>query len=249
MLTLGARWQRVKVDDWTNGIKGETSYDEEKISPSGGILFKATDELSLYANYMEGLSQGKIAPSTSRNEDEIFPPFISRQVEVGAKYDFGSFALTAAAFQIRQPAYETNATSRLFGPNGKRQNRGVELSAFGEPLKGFRLLGGVMYIDSKLTNTTNGTYDGNRAPATPEYNVNLGAEWDVPGVEGLTLTGRGIYSSSQYPPGQQQGNRQLGAIRRRCPLRLQVRRQGHHPACQRRERHGQALLELGRRLG
>ncbi|NWC07563.1 TonB-dependent receptor [Pseudomonas agarici] len=198
LLTLGARWQRVKVDDWTNGTKGKTSYDEEKISPSGGILFKATDELSLYANYMEGLSQGKIAPSTSVNEDEIFPPFISRQVEVGAKYDLGSFALTAAAFQIKQPAYETNATSKVFGPNGKRRNRGVELSLFGEPLKGFRLLGGVMYIDSHLSNTTNGTFDGNRAPATPEYNVNLGAEWDVPRIQGLTLTGRGIYSSSQY---------------------------------------------------
>ncbi|NWA08736.1 TonB-dependent receptor [Pseudomonas gingeri] len=198
LLTLGARWQRVKVDDWTNGIKGDTSYDEEKISPSGGILFKATDELSLYANYMEGLSQGKIAPSTSVNDDEIFPPFISRQVEVGAKYDLGSFALTAAVFQIKQPAYETNAKTLVFGPNGKRQNRGVELSVFGEPLKGFRLLGGVMYIDSKLTNTTNGAFDGNRAPATPEYNVNLGAEWDVPTVQGLTLTGRGIYSSSQY---------------------------------------------------
>lgn len=86
----------------------------------------------------------------------------------------------------------------MFGPNGKRQNRGVELSVFGEPLKGFRVLGGVMYIDSTLTDTTNGTYDGNRAPATPKYNVNLGAEWDVPAVQGLTLTGRGIYSSSQY---------------------------------------------------
>jgi iron complex outermembrane receptor protein len=69
---------------------------------------------------------------------------------------------------------------------------------FGEPLKGFRLLGGVMYIDSELTHTVNGAFDGNRAPATPKYNVNLGAEWDVPQVQGLTLTGRGIYSSSQY---------------------------------------------------
>lgn len=198
LLTLGARWQRVKVDDWTDNVKGDTAYDEEKISPSGGILFKATDKLSLYANYMEGLSQGKVAPSTSINEDEIFPPFISRQVEVGAKYDAGAFAVTAAVFRIKQPAYETNATTRVFGPNGKRQNDGVELSVFGEPLKGFRLLGGVMYIDSELTHTTNGTYDGNRAPATPKYNVNLGAEWDVPTVEGLTLTSRGIYSSSQY---------------------------------------------------
>lgn len=198
LLTLGARWQRVKVDDWTNNVKGDTAYDEEKISPSGGILFKATDALSLYANYLEGLSQGKVAPSTSVNEDEIFPPFISRQVEVGAKYDAGAFAVTAAVFRIKQPAYETNATSRVFGPNGKRQNDGVELSLFGEPLKGLRLLGGVMYIDSELTHTTNGAFDGNRAPATPKYNVNLGAEWDVPRLEGLTLTTRGIYSSSQY---------------------------------------------------
>ncbi|MGY2190154.1 TonB-dependent siderophore receptor [Pseudomonas sp. SDO5591_S426] len=198
LLTLGGRWQRVKVDDWSDDVKGDTAYDEEKFSPSGGILFKATDKLSLYANYMEGLSQGKIAPSTSVNEDEIFPPFISRQVEVGAKYDAGAFALTAAVFRIKQPAYETNATTRVFGPNGKRQNDGVELSVFGEPLKGFRLLGGVMYIDSELNDTTNGTFDGNRAPATPKYNVNLGAEWDVPSVQGLTLTSRGIYSSSQY---------------------------------------------------
>jgi len=198
LLTLGARWQRVKVDDWSDGVKGITSYDEEKVSPSGGILYKVTDQVSLYANYMEGLSQGKIAPSTSINEDEIFPPFISRQVEFGAKYDQGTFGLTAAVFRIKQPAYETNSTTRVFGPNGKRQNDGAEVTVFGEPLKGVRLLGGVMYIDSELTHTTNGTFDGNRAPATPKYNVNLGAEYDVPGVQGLTLTGRGIYSSSQY---------------------------------------------------
>jgi iron complex outermembrane receptor protein len=197
LLTLGARWQRVKVDDWSDNVKGDTAYDEEKVSPSGGLLFKATENLSLYANYMEGLSQGKIAPSTSVNEDEIFPPFISRQVEV---------------FRIKQPAYETNAVTRVFGPNGKRQNDGVELSVFGEPLKGFRLLGGVMYIDSELTHTTNGTFDGNRAPATPKYNVNLGAEWDVPNVQGLTLTGRGIYSSSQYL--DQSNNKEIDAWER-----------------------------------
>lgn len=198
LLTLGARWQRVQVDDWSDGIKGDTAYDEEKVSPSGGVLLKVNDQLSLYANYMEGLSQGKIAPSTSVNEDQIFPPFTSRQVEVGAKYDLGQVAFTASAFRIRQPAYETNPTSRVFGPNGKRDNRGIELSVFGEPVQGVRVLGGVMYIDSELTDTIGGAYDGNRAPATPEYNVNLGAEWDVPGVNGLTLMARGIHSSSQY---------------------------------------------------
>ncbi|WP_410481877.1 TonB-dependent siderophore receptor [Pseudomonas plecoglossicida] len=198
LLTVGARWQRVQVDDWSDGVKGETAYDEEKLSPSGGVLLKVTEQLSLYANYMEGLSQGKIAPSTSINEDQIFPPFTSRQVEVGAKYDLGQVAFTASAFRIRQPAYETNPASRVFGPNGKRDNRGIELSVFGEPVQGVRVLGGVMYLDSELTDTVGGAYDGNRAPATPEYNVNLGAEWDVPGMSGLTLTARGMHSSSQY---------------------------------------------------
>ena len=50
--------------------------------------------------------------------------------------------------------------------------------------------------DSEPTDTVDGAYDGNRASATPEYNVNLGR--DVPGVKGLTLTARGIHSSSQY---------------------------------------------------
>ncbi|MDR6353632.1 iron complex outermembrane receptor protein [Pseudomonas psychrotolerans] len=182
LVTLGARWQRVKVDDWYDDVKLATAYDEEKVSPSAGVLFKASERLSLYANYMEGLSQGKIAPSSAINEDQIFPPFISRQAEVGAKYDFGAVVFTASAFRIKQPAYETNATSRVFGPNGKRVNDGVELSVFGEPLQGFRVLGGLMYIDSELKDTVGGAVDGNRAPATPELNANLGAELDIPAV-------------------------------------------------------------------
>jgi len=86
----------------------------------------------------------------------------------------------------------------VFGPNGKRENTGLELNLFGEPLEGVRLLGGVMYIHSELRDTLDGQFDGNRAPATPRYNVNLGAEWDVPQLSGLTLTARGIHSSSQY---------------------------------------------------
>ncbi|WP_438817442.1 hypothetical protein, partial [Vibrio cholerae] len=43
LLTLGARWQRVQVDDWSDGVKGDTGYDEEKVSPSGGVLLKVTD--------------------------------------------------------------------------------------------------------------------------------------------------------------------------------------------------------------
>ena len=50
LLPLGARWQRVKGDDWTNGVKGDTGYNGTKGPPSGGVRFQATEQLALYAS-------------------------------------------------------------------------------------------------------------------------------------------------------------------------------------------------------
>src|SRR5690606_27149633 len=61
-----------------------------------------------------------------------------------------------------------------------------------------RLLGGVTYTRAELTRTADGTFDGNTARGVPAWSANLGAEWDTPWVEGLTLTALGIHSSSQY---------------------------------------------------
>jgi iron complex outermembrane receptor protein len=47
------------------------------------VVFKVSEQFSLYASYMEGLSQGNRAVDLDQ-PDQIFAPFISRQVEVGA---------------------------------------------------------------------------------------------------------------------------------------------------------------------
>ncbi|MBV6303925.1 TonB-dependent receptor [Candidimonas humi] len=49
-----------------------------------------------------------------------------------------------------------------------------------------------------LTRTQGGAYDGNAAPGAAPWATNLGVEWDMPGVAGLTLSGRVINTSSQY---------------------------------------------------
>ena len=36
------------------------------------------------------------------------------------------------------------------------------------------------------------------ASAAPEINANLGAEWDIDSLHGLTLTARAIHTSAQY---------------------------------------------------
>ncbi|MBU4627467.1 TonB-dependent receptor [Pseudomonas sp. BF61] len=198
LLTLGARLQKVQVTSWSNGIKDQPEYDEQATSPALGLVVKVTDQLSLYTNYMEGLSQGETAPSSGvRNENAIFPPTKSKQVEVGAKYDMGSFGMSASVFRIKQPAYGIDSQG-FFKPNGELRNQGVELNVFGEPLTGVRLLGGVMLLDSEQTKTAQGLTDGKRGTGAPIANVNLGAEWDIPRLQGVTLTARAIHTGAQY---------------------------------------------------
>jgi len=61
-----------------------------------------------------------------------------------------------------------------------------------------RVLGGISYIRGRLTRTQDGADNGNDAPGTAPLAANLGLEWDVPGVAGLTLTGRVIHTGAQY---------------------------------------------------
>ncbi len=49
---------------------------------------KPWERLSLYANYIEGLTS-PAPPVNAVNATAAFPAFVSRQTEVGAKYDFG----------------------------------------------------------------------------------------------------------------------------------------------------------------
>lgn len=196
LLTLGARLQRVEVDNSEPG-EPDQHYDERATSPALGLVWRTSEQLSLYLNYMEGLTQGQVAPETANNAGEVFAPYRSKQVEVGAKYDFGRFSTTLSLFRIKKPSYFTDSAGDL-RDDGEQRNQGLELNMFGEPLNGVRLLGGAMLLDAELTRTANGTNDGNRATGAPIVNANLGVEWDLPQVRGLTLSARAIHTGSQY---------------------------------------------------
>lgn len=195
LLTLGARLQRVEVDSSEPG-EPDQRYDESATSPALGVVWRTTEALSLYANYMEGLTQGQTAPETANNAGQVFAPYRSKQVEAGIKYDMGSLVTTLSLFRIEKPAYYTE--NGYLRPDGEQRNQGLELNLFGEPLEGVRVLGGAMLLDAELTRTANGTNDGNRAIGAPILNANLGLEWDLPQVQGLTLTARAIHTGAQY---------------------------------------------------
>ena len=195
----GFRHQRIESTNFDAATGRSTSeYAKSAVTPAFALTVRPTQRLSLYGNYIEGLSQGGTAPEGSVNAGEMFAPEIAKQIEVGGKYDFGEFSTTLSAFQIEKPSSFLDPDTRRYVSNGQQHNRGLELLVQGEAAPGVRLLGGVAYTDARLTRTEGGANDGNWAPAVPRFQFNAAAEWDTPFLPGLTVTARMLRTSQQY---------------------------------------------------
>lgn len=205
LVTLGLRHQQIKDETFnynTGALDPNGSYDEDAVTPLLGAVYKLSRQFAVYGNYMESLVKGPVAGGTTpvpSNIGEAMPPAKTRQQEVGLKYDGGGIGGAAALFNMEKPlAIVENGT---FGMNGEQRHRGVELSVFGEPAKGIRVLGGVTLIDAEQRKTNNGLNQGKAPIGVPDTQVNFGGEWDIPGLERLTVTGRVLYTSTQFLDG------------------------------------------------
>ncbi|WP_373981578.1 TonB-dependent receptor [Achromobacter sp. JD417] len=198
-LTLGARRQEVRTDSFSVVTGARTSrYDAHATTPAAALLVKATGNISVYANYIEGLSKGQAAPATAANAGELFAPFKTKQKEIGLKIDLGDFTHTLALFEINRPSSYTDPVTNVFSFGGEQRNQGVEWGFFGEPMRGMRFIGGVAYIDPKVTKAAVAANEGKQATGIPRLQGKLGVEWDVPVVQGLTLTANATSVSKQY---------------------------------------------------
>jgi iron complex outermembrane recepter protein len=202
LLTIGARNQTIQNDtfDYNTGALS-SSYDESRVTPVGGLVYKQSEHWSYYANYIEGLVKGDVAPVTFNNQPvsnagQALKPYQANQVEVGVKYDSGQFGFTAAAFTLAKPT--GIVINQTFVDNGEQRNRGIELSTFGKIGENMRLIGGLTWLDAKMQRTQNGVNQGKTAVGAPDFQLNLNGEWDLAAVQGLTLDARVIYTSDQF---------------------------------------------------
>ncbi len=201
LLTVGVRHQTVKTTNYSNATGDRIShYDKSAVTPAVGLVVKPRQDVSLYANYIQGLTTGPIAPQGAANAGEIFAPIKTKQVEAGVKVDFGALTTTLAAFQIKQPTGLSTVRDGLprYDVSGEQRNRGLELNAFGELTDNVRLLGGITYMQAKMTRTGSDATDGNTAVGIPRWMANVGLEWDPSLLPGVTLTARALSTSAQY---------------------------------------------------
>ena len=192
---LGGRYQQIVVDD----IKKYTHYEKAKFSPAYALIHKMNDKVSLYANYIQGLNQGEeVTDMAAPNYGDQLDPYVAKQYEFGAKFDLGKIATTISAFSIKNPGKIQDPVTKVVSAGGEVRNRGLEWNFFGEPKKGTRLTGGMMWMDARHEKTAGGRNDGNRKEGIPNFAAVLGVEQDIHGVDGLTLTARMTYNSSAF---------------------------------------------------
>lgn len=206
LLTLGLRHQRLEVSDFAYGTSAPLGhYEQSRNSPMAGLVFKVAPQWSLYGNYIESLSQGQTAPATANgapvvNSGQQLSPYVAKQKEVGVKYDGGRLRGSLALFSTTKPRAYVNAEN-FFSAAGKDRHQGVELDVQGEAVRGLRLLGGVTWLDAQQRTTGSAVFDGKRVIGVPRVQANAGVEWDVPGVPGLALDTRALYTGASYADG------------------------------------------------
>ena len=203
LATVGARYQEIETKsyDYNTGALG-SSYSSDAITPAFALVYKPSEAISLYANYAEALVPGTTAPAVVNgvpvvNAGEVLEPYRAEQMEVGAKYDAGSFGGTLSVFRTTLPSAYFDADTAIYSDGGEQENQGIELTVFGEPVTGLRLIGGATWLDTEINQSLNPALEGKSAIGVPDFQINANVEWDVPGLDGLTLEGRAVHTGSQ----------------------------------------------------
>jgi iron complex outermembrane receptor protein len=211
-IIVGARRQAVGVDSQTFTPPPSASHIDRSVwSPGYAVIVKPVENVSLYANYIEGLKLPEVVAggTTYSNIGEILPPAQTKQMEAGAKIDMGRITFTGSYFDITAPnATAVPVAGQLLPARrlvGEQRNRGIELYTFGELAPWLRVLGGATFINGEVVSQTYAfpggitfNYNGKTPVGVSTVNLNFGAEWDTPFVNGLTLTGRVIYTGESY---------------------------------------------------
>ena len=199
LLTGGFRRQVIGVDDYdtTTGERTD-SYVKQAVTPLAGIVFKPWSNISVYGNFTSGLTNGSTAPVGTVNAGQAFAPYKSNQYEAGVKADWGRVMTSVSVFQLSQPNGVTNPVTNVYGYDGTTRVRGLELAAYGEAFRHLRLMASATFYDAKLRNTAGGATDGNEPVGVPNFAFNLGADYDLPWVQGLSVNARVIHTGAQY---------------------------------------------------
>ena len=162
-LRVGARY-----DDYEQTLQNRvnntaSNQGETRVSPQLGVVYQASQALSLYATYGENFRPLSGADAQGNG----FKPNQSESVEAGVKFSLGAIDGTVAVFRVRQAnilvAADASAGTSL--AIGKASSQGLEVDLQGEIAGGISLWLSYALVDAKTSNAFRDVNFGVEVPA------------------------------------------------------------------------------------
>ena len=187
---LGARYDDFTNESLNRATGARSSVSDDKVSPQIGIVFDATDALTLYAAYGQGFRQNSGADFAGRP----FEPEESESAEIGARFDIAGLQATLALFSMTKTniltADPVNAGFSI--AIGEARSQGVEVDLAGELPGGVNVWLSYAYVDAQAANDVLDfnfaltIRSGDRLINVPEHTLSLTAS------RGFELGGRDL---------------------------------------------------------
>ncbi|MEH3023021.1 MAG: TonB-dependent siderophore receptor [Pseudomonas oryzihabitans] len=172
ILVLGGRYQKFEqyVDQGIGSAYKEIlDRDDQKLIPFVGVVFQATDALSLYGNYTRSF----LPNTTVDDRGQTFAPEQGRSAELGAKYDLtDKLNLNVALFDIKKDNVVSTATinSQTVGNASTASSRGLEMDLTGQLAERWDVLATYAYTRTRvLDNPSHPEWEGNRLTQAPRH--------------------------------------------------------------------------------
>ena len=183
-IVAGLRFDSLKidVDDLRPVGGGEFGRRDHLWSPRFGIVFKPTDDLSIYGSFsrsylpQSGDQFSSLTPVTEGLKPERFHNY-----EVGAKLQLpGGLLATAALYRLDRT--NTRATDPL-NPSrtvltGAQRSRGLEIGLERSITSRWLIAGGYALQKAEITETTAAAPEGREVPLVPRHSFSLWNRYD-----------------------------------------------------------------------
>ena len=185
----------------TTGWYGDAEYEKSALTPTVSLLYKPIEAVTTYVSYMEALEQGRIVGNTYANYGEVLPPLVSKQYEVGAKYDINpNLLLSTALFRIEKANQYSDLATPIpsYVQDGLQVHNGVELVLTGKMTDNLTIMGGGTLMDISVEKSNNPAMEGKKPTNAASRMGKIYAEYALPWIPGLSLTGGIYYTGEKY---------------------------------------------------
>ncbi|ASM50019.1 iron complex outermembrane recepter protein [Pseudoalteromonas espejiana DSM 9414] len=152
-IRIGARF-----DDYEQRLNNRlantnTKQTESRVSPQFGVVYEASDYVSVYGAYGENF---RPLSGTDANGDG-FEPNQSTSAEVGVKFTLNDGALfgTVAVFKVEQDnmLVVDDPTAFTYAAIGEAQSKGIEIDLTGELTDTLEIWASYAYVDATIENS------------------------------------------------------------------------------------------------